>query len=211
MLRITTLKGNVSATAKTYYSKEDNYYNEEATTQWHGLLANDLELKGEIEPKVFEKLLVGEMPNGKQLIINTKAKTSQHRMGYDLTFSAPKSISIQGLIGNDLSIVQAHDEAVKIALTQLEKYVMVRKKIKGISQRENSANFLVAMFRHELSRSSDPQIHTHAIVMNFTKRADGELRAISNENLFKIIKQTDAIYKNELLKQVQKLGIDYLN
>jgi conjugative relaxase-like TrwC/TraI family protein len=211
MLRITTLKGNVSATAKTYYSKEDNYYNKEATTQWHGLLANDLELKGEIDPKIFEKLLVGELPNGKQLITNTKAKNSEHRMGYDLTFSAPKSISMQGLIGNDLSIVQAHDEAVKIALTQLEKYVMVRKKIKGISQRENSANFLVAMFRHELSRSSDPQIHTHAIVMNFTKRADGELRAISNENLFKIIKQTDAIYKNELLKQVQKLGYEIRN
>jgi conjugative relaxase-like TrwC/TraI family protein len=206
MIRITTLKGNVSATAKTYYSKEDNYYNKEATTQWHGSLANDLELIGEVDSKIFEKLLIGELPNGKKLITNTKAKNSEHRMGYDLTFSAPKSISIQGLIGNDLGIVQAHDEAVKIALSELEKHIMVRKKIKGISQRENSANFLVAMFRHELSRSLDPQIHTHAIVMNFTKRADGELRAISNESIFKIIKQTDAIYKNELLKNVQKLG-----
>jgi conjugative relaxase-like TrwC/TraI family protein len=208
MLRITTLKGNVSATAKTYYSKEDNYYNKEATTQWHGSLANDLGLTGEVDSKVFEKLLIGELPNGQKLITNTKAKNSEHRMGYDLTFSAPKSISIQGLIGNDLSIVKAHDEAVKIALNELEKHIMVRKKIKGISQRENSANFLVAMFRHELSRSLDPQIHTHAIVMNFTKRADGELRAISNESIFKIIKQTDAIYKNELLKQVQKLGYE---
>ncbi len=208
MLRITTLKGNVAATAKTYYSKEDNYYNQEATTQWHGKLAEELNLTGEIDAKIFEKLLIGELPNGTKLITNTKAKKSENRMGYDLTFSAPKSISIQGLIGNDLDILRSHDEAVKVALNTLESHVMVRKKISGISYRENSANFLVATFRHELSRSNDPQIHTHAIVMNFTKREDAALRAISNENIFKILKQIDAIYKNELLKHMQKLGYE---
>ena len=208
MLRITTLKGNVAATAKSYYSKEDNYYNQEATTEWTGTLAYQLGLHGEVDTKVFEQLLNGVLPNGKDMGINGKTKHSEKRMGFDLTFSAPKSISIQGLIGNDIKLLKAHDTAVKNALQELEKYVMTRKKITGISHKENTSNAVFALFRHELSRATDPQIHTHAILMNITQRDDNEFRAISNENLFKILKEIDAIYKNELLKQIYKLGYE---
>lgn len=90
MLRIATLKGNVSATAKTYYSKEDNYYHKEITTEWHGNLAQELELHGEVDTKIFEQLLNGKLPNGTTAISNRKTKNSERRMAYDLTFLLQK-------------------------------------------------------------------------------------------------------------------------
>lgn len=101
MIRITTIKGNVAATAKTYYSKEDNYYNVEATSAWHGTLCKELSLHGEVDNIIFEKLLNGNLPNGKQALVNRRVKSSQRRMAYDFTFSAPKSLSIQGLVANN--------------------------------------------------------------------------------------------------------------
>ncbi len=76
----------------------------------------------------------------------------------------------------------------------------------GKSFRERTANMVIGMFRHEMSRAKDPQLHTHAVVLNMTRRADGAWRALSNEDIFRVQHEIDALYKAELAKGLQALG-----
>lgn len=127
-------------------------------------------------------------------------------MGLDLTFSAPKSVSMQALVGSDRAVTDAHDRAVQKALEQVELLAETRKKIKGKSYRERTGNMVIGKFRHEMSRAKDPQLHTHAVVLNLTQRSDGKWRALANEDIYRVQHQIDGIYKTELAKELQTLG-----
>ena len=50
----------------------------------------------------------------------------EHRAGWDATFSAPKSVSLTGLVGGDERVREAHRESVGVALDELERYVQAR-------------------------------------------------------------------------------------
>ncbi|MBD4941515.1 relaxase domain-containing protein, partial [Xanthomonas citri pv. citri] len=89
-------------------------------------------------------------------------------MGLDLTFSAPKSVSMQALVAGDKDVTAAHDRAVTRALEQVERLAEARKKVKGKSYRERTGNMVIGKFRHEMSRAKDPQLHTHSVVLNMT-------------------------------------------
>ncbi|MFW9517113.1 MobF family relaxase, partial [Xanthomonas euvesicatoria] len=131
---------------------------------------------------------------------------NKKRMGLDLTFSAPKSVSMQALVAGDKDVTAAHDRAVTRALEQVERLAEARKKVKGKSYRERTANMVIGKFRHEMSRAKDPQLHTHAVVLNMTQRADGAWRALSNEDIFRVQHEVDALYKAELARGLQALG-----
>jgi conjugative relaxase-like TrwC/TraI family protein len=45
---------------------------------------------------------------------------NKHRPGYDLTFSAPKSVSMLAMLGGDKRLIDAHNRAVTVALNQVE-------------------------------------------------------------------------------------------
>ncbi|OCG80542.1 ATPase AAA, partial [Xanthomonas euvesicatoria] len=92
------------------------------------------------------------------------------------------------------------------ALEQVERLAEARKKVKGKSYRERTANMVIGKFRHEMSRAKDPQLHTHAVVLNMTQRADGAWRALSNEDIFRVQHEVDALYKAELARGLQALG-----
>ena len=137
-----------------------------------------------------------------------QTKGSKDRKGIDFTFSAPKSVSIQALVKGDERIVAAHDAAVKKSLELMQGFAATRKKKGGLSFRERTGNLVAATFRHELSRAQDPQLHTHAIVMNLTRRSDGEWRALSNEDLLKNVKVVGAFYRATLAAELKALGFD---
>jgi conjugative relaxase-like TrwC/TraI family protein len=128
------------------------------------------------------------------------------RIGIDLTFSAPKSVSIQALVGGDPSIVRAHDLAVARALAATEDLAAARKKVNGRSRVERTRNLVVAKFRHETSRERDPQLHTHAVVLNLTQRSDGEWRALRNDEIIKTTRYLGAVYRAELAAELQRAG-----
>jgi conjugative relaxase-like TrwC/TraI family protein len=138
-------------------------------------------------------------------------KTASRRSGYDLTFSAPKSVSLQALVHGDKAILEAHRESVKCALAIVEKeYSQIRIREKGKSDRkiEVTGNIAAAMFEHDVSRKTDPQLHTHCVLMNFTKKSDGSWRSINQDGFYYNSKQIGSIYQNELAKRVQALGYD---
>lgn len=181
MLSSSVIK-NVSQ-ASHYYSGEDNYYTKEEgalQSEWWGKGAASLNLTGIVNEKSFIGLLSGQLPNGEQLgkLVEGEIK---HRPGWDLTFSAPKSVSILALVGGDHRLVDAHREAVTIALAHIEKNCgQARMQIKGDMQFVSTGNVTAALFHHDVSRALDPQLHTHSVIMNMTERPDGKWRSLAS-------------------------------
>lgn len=205
MLNVTSIRGNNQYAAAHYFSAADDYYAKEHPGEWQGRGAEALGLEGPVDQAQLSRLLDGKLPNGDQIQASF-GEDSKKRMGLDLTFSAPKSVSMQALVGGDKAVVLAHDKAVESALEQVEKLAEARRKIDGKTSRERTGNLVIGKFRHEMSRAKDPQLHTHAVVMNMTQRSDGKWRAIANEDIFKVQHEIDAIYKSELARGLQELG-----
>ena len=205
---------NVSAAQAENYYEKDDYYTQgdpdlQSDSHWQGNGAEKLGLEGAVDKAIFQQLLHGQTPDGKSL--HSKAiNPENHRAATDYTFSAPKSVSIAALIQKDKRVIQAHDEAVKTALTVLEtRYAQTRvRRGPGIREKVQTGNILAATFRHETSREQDPQLHTHCVVINATQMEDGTWRSLSNEEVLNNQKLLGEIYQNELAVQLRKSGYE---
>ncbi|OOX21548.1 AAA family ATPase, partial [Xanthomonas axonopodis pv. cajani] len=206
MLNVTPIRGNNQYAAAHYFSAADDYYAKENPGEWQGQGAQVLGLTGPVEQSQLSRLLDGQLPNGERIQTTFDPTDNKKRMGLDLTFSAPKSVSMQALVAGDKDVTAAHDSAVTRALEQVERLAEARKKVKGKSYRERTGNMVIGKFRHEMSRAKDPQLHTHSVVLNMTQRADGAWRALSNEDIFRVQHEVDALYKAELARGLQALG-----
>ena len=117
-------KGGLSAAqADTYYQEkytQDDYYTEEQriTGQWFGAGAQQLGLQGEVTQDTFRAVLNGRDPRTGEVLVPL-AQNGKHRAAWDATFNAPKSVSMQVLIGDDQRLRAAHRQAVQQALTEL--------------------------------------------------------------------------------------------
>ena len=211
---------NVSAAQAENYYEQDDYYTQDlsgderqckstsASTQWYGKGATALGLSGEVSKGVFQSLLNGQDPQGRNLHAR-KIDPAKHRAATDYTFSAPKSVSIAGLIQGDERIIIAHNQAVETALSVLEnRYVQTRISTPEGRQRAAIGNIVTAIFRHETSREQDPQFHSHCVVINATQLPDGTWRSVSNEEIVANQKLLGEIYQNELAYQVRQRGYE---
>lgn len=178
MLSIQPLKSAKSAA--DYYLQAFNYYQGDSTaTTWLGSGKEHLDLGDTVDKDMLLNLLQGKMPNGKTLQ-NLEGK---HRPGFDMTFSAPKSVSI--LVGLDVApeLLTFHDEAVKYALSQIEsEFAEARVSRDGDIYYEKTGNLLAAAFRQPSSRANDPALHTHCVTMNMTF-LNGDARSLASDKL----------------------------
>ncbi len=193
--------------ARSYYEQIDDYYSKEAgaSSAWVGKGAHELGLTGTgpVDPQAFEAALLGRLPDG-TAIGNPGAG---HVPGWDLTFSAPKSVSALALATGDERLIKAHDEAVKAAMAQIEERAAVTriKESGGRIRQERTHNLVAATFRHETSREQDPQLHTHCVVLNATLTERG-WRSIESREIYKLQKEGGEIYRAELAARVAQLG-----
>lgn len=200
----------VTKAIDSYYQEEkDDYYTrEKQPSEWYGALASELELVGSIEKADFTQLLDGQHKDKVLRDSSFKKKSANDRLGMDLTFNAPKSVSIQALVAGDSRLIEAHHEAVKESLAMIEGNAQARKKVAGKTRIENTNNIAVAMFRHDTNRNNDPHLHTHSVVLNITKRGDGAYRALHNDELVKKIPEASQAYQTNLAKKCKDLGYD---
>ncbi len=206
MLSIGVLRS--SAQAGSYYAQDDYYTKGSAgePSQWDGRGAESLGLAGQVDRTQFEAFLNGELPNG---IVLKRGQQGKHQPGWDLTFSAPKSVSLLALVGEDSRVIEAHNLAVTEALRYLEATTaQARLKQEGKSTIDPTGNWIIARFNHDTSRELDPQLHTHAVVINATQRSDGEWRALSSKEMFRAKMLGGAIYRAELARALQRLGYE---
>lgn len=210
-------KGGAAAVAK-YCEHERNrrsggYYSEGgAPSFWYGRGADALGLFGPVNHDIFVAALEGRLPDGTD--VGKRGNVTQRRLGVDLTLSAPKSVSIAALPGGDGRILDAQDRAVRSALAFLEREVLVARRGRGGVQVEHTGSILAAIYRHEDSRPvdghADPQLHSHAIIINATQRVDGQWSAVDLQfgDRSVLMKLADAHYKNELARELQSMGYD---
>ena len=194
-----------------YYAKDDPEH--KAASGWCGKGAEDLELKGPVDPEAFRQVLEGKVLDGSATELGRRGKDGEilHRPGRDLTFSAPKSVSLAALVGGDARIVEAHDRAVKATLDWVEKNVAeTRMKDPATDQmvRAGGQKIVAATFRHDTSRNLDPQLHTHAVVANMVRGEDEKWRSMANEKLYGSKMLLGALYRSELAASLTRLGYD---
>ena len=193
----------------TYYvglARED-YYLEggEPPGQWVGQGSTDLGLAGVVERDQFLNLFAGVDKDGAPLVQN--AGDAKRQPGWDLTFSAPKSVSTLWAVadeGTRRAIQDAHFEAVKSALKTMEEIAITRRG-KGGHIKE-AARLVIATFEHGTSRAQDPHLHTHCIVLNLAVRADGTTGALESQQFFHWKMAVGALYQCEFARQLQNMG-----
>ena len=209
--------GAVAAVAQGMrYYEADGYYAKDsaehhAASAWAGRGAAEISLEGPVDPDTFKAVLEGEVPDGSGRRLGRRMGDGEihHRPGRDLTFSAPKSVSLVALVGGDGRIVEAHDRAVGRALDWFEKNAAetrVQDKSTGRMVRAGDQRTVVARFRHETSRNLDPALHTHSVIANMLLGADGKWRTMANESLYASKMLLGALYRSELAGELAKLG-----
>src|SRR6266567_6899818 len=215
---LTISKALSSGQAQAYHKEEfanarDNYYSEgeRVRGEWHGNLAEQWSLNGEVNEEHFARLADGQHPlTGAQLVQHRAAmeyidargeevKTMEHRAGWDATFSAPKSVSLTALVGRDDRVREAHRESVGVALDELEQYVQAR--IGGNHPAETTGRWVAAKFEHDSARPVEsyaaPQLHTHVVFFNLTETDDGDAHALQPRILYKNQHEATAVYRSE--------------
>jgi len=190
-----------------YFSK-DNYYSKKEGiehSEWMGEGAEILKINSKpVDPEQFNSLLNGAVGNA-QLGRKTK-KGIEHRPGWDLTFSAPKSASIMIEIYNDSNVSEAHDIAVKEAVKFVEKNLIYTRLKNGKSiDKVQTKNAVIATFRHDVSRELDPNTHTHALFMNATHTPVG-WRSVDPDKLFNNVKQGGLAYRTAFKRELESRG-----
>ena len=206
MLSLTVISPNQG---ETYYTAENYYSNEEnqANSAWSGKGAKSLGLSGQVQGEAFKNLLHGNSPQGDKTLSGRKINPDKHRAGIDLTFSAPKSLSLAALVEGNEALEQAHRTAVARTLAVIEeRYAQTRVRTEEGRKAIATGNLIVAQFHHDTSREKDPQLHTHCVVINATQLEDGRWQSLHNDILFKQQKLLGMIYQNELAVEVQCLG-----
>jgi conjugative relaxase-like TrwC/TraI family protein len=197
-----------SAQASSYYEADDYYADGGLSpSEWHGKGAEELGLSGDVDRDQFRELLDGKI--GEQQLGTVRDGELEHRPGWDVTLSAPKSVSIMAEVAGDRRLIGAHGEAVKTALAHIETHMAAtRVRHGGVVTRETTGNLIVASFQHGTSRAQDPQLHTHNVILNATQGEDGSWRSLEPRAIYQLQKQIGAIYRQELALQVRELGYD---
>ncbi|WP_298335612.1 MobF family relaxase [uncultured Erythrobacter sp.] len=204
---VATVSALSSAAQAASYYEADDYYAEGgmAPSEWFGEAAEKLGLSGEVDRKQFGEMLEGRIA-GQQLGTTRDGKV-EHRPGWDITFSAPKSVSIMAEVAGDKRLIKAHGAAVKVALAHVEKHMAAtRIRQGGEVRREATGNLAIATFRHATSRAQDPQLHTHGVILNATQDKDGNWRSLEPRAFYQLQKEIGAIYRQELAHGVTELG-----
>jgi conjugative relaxase-like TrwC/TraI family protein len=168
----------VAEGGEDYYTKPG-----EAPGEWMGQLAAELDLDGDVDPGAYAAVLAGKHPGtGEPLVIRPAPRTyvdaggRERRLdpilGYDVRFSAPKSVSLLYAVGSPEvrgAIVRAHDGAVSQAVAYLQRHACFVQRGKGGKTIEPGAGFVAMAFRHRSSRAGDPALHTHLVTANMTR------------------------------------------
>ena len=198
---------NVSPGHGATYYKTENYYSREdakAYSKWAGAGAEHSGLSGAVEHHTFTRLLAGTHPT-----IEVGGTKANRRAGLDMTFSAPKSVSIQALVFGDTRLVEAHRKAVDEALRFAEThYALYRDGPKGARVKVKGKGLLVAQFEHDTSRLKDPQLHTHNVVLNRIVTSEGTVKALFADEIYRNSVLIGMVYQNSLARQVKELGFD---
>ena len=199
--------------AEKYFDEhlaQNDYYaaGEIRPGQWIGAGAKRLGLTVEVTRDQFHALCENQNPNDGERLTQRSQKEGQRRVFYDFTCSAPKSVSVLAVTLDDQRLMEAHEEAARLAFRELETFAATRIRKHGIENRDRvTGNLVAASFVHDSSRALDPQLHTHFTVFNATfDEREHRWKALQARGMYDAIRYGTAVYRNELARRVQQIG-----
>lgn len=196
----------MSASGAASYHKKEDYYTKDGGT-WFGKTAENLGLTGDVDKDDFALMLSGRDPRTGEQLVDGGGKNHDHRAGVDITFSAPKSVSILAAAGNE-EVIEAHREAVEKVLGMIEeRYATVRETTDGQTEKVLTGNIAAAAFEHMTNRNMDPDLHTHGMLVNMSETESGDYKALSNEFIYQNQKFFGLAYRSELAAELTDRGI----
>ena len=214
----------VAEGGEDYYTKPG-----EAPGEWVGALAADLGLAGEVDPAGYTAILEGRDPrSGAQLLtrpdtrFRTRPDGTKKRvepvLGFDVRFSAPKSISLLYALGDEelrSEIVSILDDAVRAGIAHLEKEACLVQRGQGGARIERGTGFVGMAFRHRMSRAGDPALHVHVVLSNLTRAvSDGKWLSLASPQgrsaLWPHAKSAGVVFQAELRAlSLERLGLEF--
>jgi conjugative relaxase-like TrwC/TraI family protein len=215
----------------------DDYYTGagEAAGRWLGAGAELLGLDGEVDPDDLRAVLAGLAPGSGGLTPNGDTlRTHARRVpGFDLTFKAPKSVSVLYAVTDDprvqAAIVDAGEAALRDALGWLEREAVHVRRGSGdeaylanLAARDPEAaaaarirtmpahGVVAAAFRHRTSRAGDPLLHWHTLVANLAPGPDGRWTAFVHPDLYCAVRAAGEVFQAALRGELTaRLGIEW--
>jgi conjugative relaxase-like TrwC/TraI family protein len=210
-----------AGTTARYYSKQSEYYlgGGEPAGRWISSTNNfDVQHGADIDNALFERLHASLDADGQPLLSNS-GDTAKRVGGIDLTLSAPKSVSVVFALADDetrCAIEKAQHEACEATIAFLERNAAFCRRGKN-GHRLERATLTVAAFQHGEARPvehdngkvyADPNLHTHAVLLNFSLRQDGTVGALDARHLFAHKMAAGAVYHLAFSSNLKKLGFE---
>ena len=211
--------GKIALGQHRYYEQQvarggDDYYSGrgEAPGEWVGSGTDALGLEGGVSAKQFGALIAGCDPRDPSTRLRA-SKRDPKIAAFDLTFSAPKSLSVLFAVSPEQvsgELVGCHEGAVRAALGYLEEEAVMVRRGKGGVRVERAGGLIAAAYRHRMSRALDPQLHTHVVAANMAGGSDGRFTALYGAPLYRAAKTAGFLYQSHLRALVsERLGLEW--
>jgi conjugative relaxase-like TrwC/TraI family protein len=139
-------------------------------------------------------------------------RVNERVQAFDHCFSSPKSVSLLAAGGGDQvrrQVAKARAEALQVGIRYLERHgIGVRRDHNGTDRYHVQTGVLAVAFEHRLSRSGDPQFHTHVLVQNAAQGPDGRWTALDSDRLYAQLMAADHLYlAAERAALTERLGV----
>ncbi len=209
--------GKVRLSGEGYYLAAvadgvDEYYRGvgEAPGRWVGDAAGPLGLEGEVAAEELHAVWAGQHPETGEGLGRFRGRQIA---GYDLTFRAPKSVSLLAGLGDTdtvRAVTAAHEAAVDAAFGYIQRSAARSRTGAGGAEQIEVKGLVAAAFRHRTSRAGDPHLHTHVLVANMAQGADGRWRTLDGRWLYLHAKTAGYLYEAHLRHELtRRLGVEW--
>lgn len=210
------VQGNAAA-AKSYYQGSGGgvaeYYAEgqEQAGEWGGQAGKRLGLEGKVEKEEFDALCENRNPQtGERITARTK---TVRRVGFDLNFHVPKSVSVVYGLTGDPAVLEAFKASVRETLADLETETRTRVRTGGKDETRTTGNLAYSLFVHSTSRPvggvPDPHLHAHAFVFNLTwDEIERRWKALELGEVYKNAPYYEAVFHARFSRKIADLGFD---
>ncbi|MGO9496432.1 MAG: MobF family relaxase [Solirubrobacteraceae bacterium] len=176
----------------------------EAPGRWVGAGCGGIGVSGRVDRDGFMRAVHGCDPRTRERLRPEHGRTKV--AAFDLTFSAPKSVSVLFAIGDEAmsaALLNAHERAVAEAFAYVEREACFTRRGRNGAFRVRGEGFVAAAYRHRLSRAGDPQLHTHVVAANMT-RADGRWTSLEAHGLYDHKSAAGAVHRAVLRAEVRE-------
>jgi conjugative relaxase-like TrwC/TraI family protein len=169
---------------------------------------------GSVDGREFIALMEGRHPRSGRWLRREGAGGGRGG-GIDVTFSAPKSVSVTWALGDEQerrAIEQAHRNAVEYAIGHMtENVATVRRRYAGAVVEEPAQDLIAAEYLHTTARgvldgdAPDPQLHSHVVITSAV-RDDGRIVAVASRPIFRAAREVGAFYRSALAHELSGCG-----